>query len=695
MDGMLRALTLFGAISVAVIWGFQFQEVRERTIRFHEAKLEELQKQVLVPRGYALVIGVGTYPNLPANKQLGYAESDAEAVSRILLSNEGGNIPPENLRKLIGRDATRERIEEALTKWLAPTAKPEDRVIVYFAGHGVVTPAGGMLAPTDFDLARPNETGYSMKRLGDILANEVKAQWKVLLTDACHSGQITPQSTDEAVYSTLSNLPRGFLTLTSSRQQERSHEDAKLGTGFGLFSYYLVEGWAGEADAEPRDGIVTADELIHYVSREVRAYAMRVGARQNPREHGDYPDDMILGFSAVRRKQLTAPGFKELANGTIVVEANLEDVEVFVDDRPVGKLKAGQTLSVPGLAPDVPHIVRGVRMGYEPATREVVVIPGQTQTVTLRLIYRRKVKPSAQQLYDEGFEIYQRKRGEAEWRKAERLLVGAVREDSSFALAALQLCRVRQNLGETDLALAACKTAVQIDPDRFEARTQWGAILLETGDAPEAVRQLSEAARQNPKDPFAHSLLAEAHLLSGSFAEAERSADRSIELNPEHAMGYFTRGDARRYLKRWTPAIQDFQRYLQLADFRAKLPETLAYYFVGFGASKKNAGFKRQHRVQQSSAYFGWCACELELENFARAVAECRKAIALDPDDAFAHNLMGQARMYLFERDQRRDDLREAQKSLSVALTLAPDAEFSDRAKRNLAQVQNILSLLH
>ncbi len=687
-----RALVVLSTVVFGFWTGLYAQDVRERAIRFQEAKLEDLKKPVAVPRGYALVIGVGQYPNLPADKQLDYAESDAEAVSRILLSNEGGNIPPENLRKLIGRDATRAKIEEALTKWLAVTAKPEDRVIVYFAGHGVVTPAGGMLAPRDFDLTRPNETGYPMKRLGDILANDVKAQWKVLLTDACHSGRITPQSTDEAVYSTLSNLPRGFLTLTSSRQQERSHEDAKLAKGFGLFSYYLVQGWAGDADAEPRDGVITADELIHYVTREVRAHAIRVGVKQNPREHGDFPDDMILGYSAVRRKQLTTPGTKELENGTIVVEANLDEVEVYVDDRLVGKLKAGEKLSVPGLVPDVPHIIRGVRMGYEPVVREVVVIPGQTQTVTLRLVYMRKVKPAAQKLYDEGYEIYRRKRGVAEWRKAEQLLAGALREDASFGLAALQLCRVRQNLGETDPALAACKKAVQLDPDRFEARSQWGAILLEVGDAPEAVRQLSEAARQNPKDPFAHSLLAEAYLLSGSFADAERSADRSIELNPEHAMGYFSRADARRYLKQWTPAIEDFRRYLQLADFQAKLPEVLAYYFVGFGASKRNAGFKRQHRVQQSSAYFGLCSCELQLENFARAVTACKKAIELDPEDAFAYNLMGQARMYLFDRDQRRDDLREAQKALSAAVRLAPDAEFSGRARENLGRVEGILS---
>ena len=685
-SGLAAALALGCAFTNA-------QEVRDRAIRFKAATVEELQKPVVVPRGYAVVIGVGKYPHLPPDKQLDYAESDAEAVARVLLSGEGGNIQPENMRKLTGRDATRARIEETLEKWLPAVAKSEDRVIVYFSGHGIVTPSGGMLAPHDFDLRRTAETGYPMQRLGEVLANRVKAQWKVLLTDACHSGKITPQTTDAAVNSALSGLPRGFLTLTSSRQQERSYEDAKLASGFGLFSYFLSEGWGGQADEAPQDGVITADELIHFVSREVRAHAAKLNVRQNPRDHGDFADDMILGYSPGRRAKLrVGSGAKDLANGTLVVESNLDDVEIYVDDRLVGKVKLGATLSVPGLSPDAPHLVRGVRLGYDPATKEVIVVPGETQTVMLRLVYVRKAKPAAQKLYDEGFEIYRRKRGEADWRNAEKLFAEAVRADPTFSLAALQLCRIRQNLGDTDQALAACREAVKIDPDRAEARRQLGSVLLEHGDAREAVGQLSEASRQDSRDPFAHSLLSEAYLLTGSLQDALRSAERSVEADSGHAIGYFGRAEAKRYLKQWKDAEEDYQKYLTLADFRARVPESLAYYLVGFGASKRNAGFKRQHRIQQSSAYFGLCDCELELENFQRAAVYCRKAIALDGDDAFAHNLMGQTLMSLFNRDQRRDDLKQAETAFSNVLKLAPESDIAGRARQNLKNVRAVLA---
>src|SRR5690242_2806209 len=50
-----------------------------------------------VPRGYAVVIGVGFYEHLDAARQLKYSESDADAVYRVLINHEGGSFPAENV----------------------------------------------------------------------------------------------------------------------------------------------------------------------------------------------------------------------------------------------------------------------------------------------------------------------------------------------------------------------------------------------------------------------------------------------------------------------------------------------------------------------------------------------------------------------------------------------------------------------
>ena len=204
-----------------------------------------------VPRGYALVVGIGEYRYLDESQQLLFAESDAEAMYRVLISHEGGAFPPENVRLLTDAEATLANIREALEDWLPSVATPADRVVVYFAGHGFVQNGRGYLAPTDVDPERLAETAYPMAALGDVMANKVQAHWKVLLTDACHSGKVNAETTNEALDLQFSSLPPSFLTLTSTREREMSHEDPNLSTGFGLFTYFLTQAWRGHADNDP------------------------------------------------------------------------------------------------------------------------------------------------------------------------------------------------------------------------------------------------------------------------------------------------------------------------------------------------------------------------------------------------------------------------------------------------------------
>jgi uncharacterized caspase-like protein len=117
-------------------------------------------------------------------------------------------------------------------------------VVVYFAGHGFVQNGKGFLAPYDVEPERLDATAYSMSTLGDILANKVGANWKVLLTDACHSGKINAETTNDALEAQFSALPASFLTLTATTEREQSFEDPNLETGFGFFTYYLVQAFA-------------------------------------------------------------------------------------------------------------------------------------------------------------------------------------------------------------------------------------------------------------------------------------------------------------------------------------------------------------------------------------------------------------------------------------------------------------------
>jgi tetratricopeptide (TPR) repeat protein len=651
---------------------------------------DKLKAPVHVPRGYAVVIGVSKYKNLTEKQNLLFAESDAANVYRTLISKEGGNFEFENVKKLVGPQATVENIRNALEIWLPAQAHEDDRVVVFFVGHGVTDQKGrGYIAPYDLDPQQLDKTAYPMDRLGEVISKQVKARWKVLLMDACHSGKVTIDSTPESVNESLRGLPQGFLTLTSSRASEQSFEDPALAGGNGVFSYFLTRGWEGAAD-DDNDGIVTADELVDYVRRNVRQYTGDRGFKQNPSELGDFPDDFVLGFSPQRREKIAA-SLPQLSNGKLVVEVNLDDVQVDIDGQSYGTANSATPLSIPGLASGK-HVVRGVRMGYEPVSEEVNVAPGSEQTVTLRLLRQRVVKPAAKVLYDQGESIWLKSSAsQSDLQQAGDLFSRAVKDDSTYSQAALGLCRVREAQGEIAEALKSCRRAIEIDPDYVEARTMTGVLLMESGDYPEAVRQIQQATAQEPRNSPAQSLLAEALYLADRPKEAEDAAGKALSLNPTSGQAFLLRGEARRAQMKFDDAIEDYNRALRAEEFGSGFARKAAYWLVGTGMQKHRSGYQFLYRSQKASAYFGLCAAELGTEDYLRAVRYCKQSLDAERDDPDTLVLLAECYTRLFNRDNSRQYLLEARNDIESALRINPNIDKAADLRKRESDIDDIV----
>jgi len=655
---------------------------------------DQLKMPVQVPRGYAVIIGISNYKNLPPQGNLAYPEKDAENIYSTLISKEGGNIEFENVKKLVGPQATLANIKDALEVWLPSHAQEQDRAIVFFVGHGVTDKGGrGYLAPYDIDPKRIAETGYPMDQLGEVLSKKVKARWKMLLTDACHSGKITVDTSSAQINESLRGLPQGFLTLTSSRASEQSFEDAQLAGGNGVFSYFLVRGWKGEADVDPSDGVVTADELVTYVKREVRAYAKARGAQQTPLEFGDFPDDLILGYSPGRRQQIVAT-LPQLNNGSLVVEANLDSVQVFIDDQDYGTAGPEHALRIPGLASGVHH-VRGVRMGYEPVTVDVNVLPGGAQTVSLRLLRQRTLKPAAKANFESGDTLWRRSSSSpADLAKAADFFSKALKDEPSYSQAALGSCRVQQAQGKAAEALKSCQRAIEIDPDYVEARTMMGALFMENGDYAEAVRQVQRAALQDARNSFVQSLLAEALFLADRPAESEEAANKAIDLDASSAQAFFLRGEARRAQKRFDEAIVDYNRALQSQEFGSSALRVTAYWAVGMGMKKHRSGYQFLYRSQKASAYYGLCAAEIGRENYLHAIKFCNQSLSVEKDDPDSFLLLSECYAQMFTRDNRRDYLLGAKDNLEAVLRVNPNIDKAPQLRGKLKEITELLGVV-
>ncbi len=251
---------------------------------------DQTTAQTHAPTTYAVVAAVADY-KVGSQNDLQQTVHDAEKFYTFLTAPTGMAIPTNQVRFLTDANATREQILKQMN-YLFSFAQPQDRVIFYFSGHGAV----GEFIPYDVDPsteASIMETGLSHDEVKELF-RDCQAGTKLCLADACHSASIDETKQVRTVANKAEPLHDNsleILVLMSSRANETSMETAELGQG--LFSYYLLKGLGGEADAN-QNRTVTAREIYTYLSTNVASYAARHGGSQHPVAYGRFDDDMPL-----------------------------------------------------------------------------------------------------------------------------------------------------------------------------------------------------------------------------------------------------------------------------------------------------------------------------------------------------------------------------------------------------------------
>jgi tetratricopeptide (TPR) repeat protein len=675
----------FAWLIVSLTLAAQPPQQKSRDLKYEEDR--PVQAAASIPRGYALVIGIAKYKNLPAKAQLDYAERDAESIYSVLINPEGGNFRAENVHRLIGPKATLANLKQELEVWLPSVAKEPDRVVIYFAGHGFISGARGYLAPYDIDPANVSASGYPMDTLGAVAGSKIKAKSKVLLTDSCHSGAISPDAELAQVNKSLLDLSRSMFSLTASRDRERSFESKNWGDGHGIFTYYVVKGLQGEAD-ESGDGIVTADELAEYVRRNVREATQ---GQQNPTsDRGSFDPNMILAYIPGSLRAGKAPPPKD---GTLIFETNMDGVEVFVDGVSQGVINRGSPLRLPGLKPGN-HTVQGVKMGYEPdGPREEIVYPGRDATVSLKILIARRRPKAALEELNHGIEFYNK--GFADnYKKAIAHFEKALAIDPKFSQAEMYLGRAYNSLFDEEKSQAAFRKAIEIDPDYLEARVSLAGSLLDTGAIDEAIRQLNTVTQRDASNAMAFYLEAEAYRLKSAYPQAIDAARTAIKLAPASAEAHLWLADSLRMSGALPESTAEYVSYLKLSDFDSKLAGRMNYYVLGYIAGigkKKRAAQTDTWRDLRSLAYFGLCDAERKESHYDTAIAYCQKSLAYDAKDPYTHYALALCYMHQAQQSQSLETLAGAGIHFRTMLDLNPDLEEAKYAKQNLKNIDSLL----
>ncbi|MDY6972048.1 MAG: caspase family protein [Thermodesulfobacteriota bacterium] len=245
---------------------------------------------------YALIIAIGNYRD-PRINPLRYAERDARQLYKVLTDSRTGMFDRRNVTILLNRDATEKNIKFKFDDIVSKAERKEDLLFVFYAGHGFTYPSGTDTYWLTYDTVvgdqegnRIKSTAFSNLTLATKISS-IKANTVIFFVDACFSSGMVNRP--RAIRGLESYLGSGkdILIITSSQANQKSIESPRLKNG--VFSYFLIKGLSGQADADS-DGLVSVEELWLFINSNVSQYARQMGAEQNPRRSGSSRDSVYL-----------------------------------------------------------------------------------------------------------------------------------------------------------------------------------------------------------------------------------------------------------------------------------------------------------------------------------------------------------------------------------------------------------------
>jgi len=287
----------------------------------------------------ALVIGIGSYANLPEKMFLEGPKNDVPLIEKLLKEKLG--YPADSIRVLRDQDASRAAILASIDEWLVNGTEPGDRVYFYFSGHGLQVKDqngdeedGLDEALSTYDIA-PGDSDWTNVILDDeidAMLARLKDRAVSIVIDACHSGTISrslSSNVGEAMESARF-LPRphakpadvvkmrglrvdvavvdkpevvkenGVEAWSAASSYQVAWDDTRLPPEerHGVFTLSYVNGHEISAADSNGNGIVSNAELLEYVKKQSQTYCAAQSECQglDPQLEVNYA---LLGASAV------------------------------------------------------------------------------------------------------------------------------------------------------------------------------------------------------------------------------------------------------------------------------------------------------------------------------------------------------------------------------------------------------------
>jgi len=258
---------------------------------------------------YGIVIGVATYAD-PRIEDLTYAATDAITFAQSL--QEQSDVSPSRITLLTNSKATRAAIEQAFTD-IAAITRPEDKLIIYFSGHGASVPDldgdeadgdGNDEAFLPYDAAKGDASSYVIDDdLGEWIAS-IPAEGVAVVLDSCYSGG-QARALDEGTLGKKGpsdSIAKDVLTDATPQQRREilaACQPSQLawenrGLQHGVFTYFVLQGMADNSADTNSDGKVSFRELGAYVTDKLASWSQGRAEKQNPVVEGPDEDSVVI-----------------------------------------------------------------------------------------------------------------------------------------------------------------------------------------------------------------------------------------------------------------------------------------------------------------------------------------------------------------------------------------------------------------
>jgi TPR repeat protein len=303
-----------------------------------------------------VAIGIDHYQNWPV---LGTAVSDATGFAKLLTGQFGFEYAVE---PLTDKSATRDNINSLIDDDLRNRLKPEDDLVIFFAGHGTTrndkvgdqTQSVGFLVPFEARAPGTNEHWSDYLNIEEFLrmVSSLRSQHILVILDSCHSGMAlgskftTSRADTRFQQDMVRKVSRKVIT---SAQGDQLAADSGPLSGHSLFTGLMMQGlMTGKADSYGQ-GFITSTQLGAFTQHEV---GVQEGSKQTPLFGGfdlDGGGELIIPLGAgsaapsARGKQTAA--LTQLENSELT-RLRKDDRRYWQDDDPLKNFPAARSATV-------------------------------------------------------------------------------------------------------------------------------------------------------------------------------------------------------------------------------------------------------------------------------------------------------------------------------------------------------------